>query len=75
MAAQLIQLNEDLQLLVACAEEPLAKESGWWVMRSFNRKTLQWKDYPLPGHGLTLWLSPDAVKRLGIGRGQGENAN
>lgn len=75
MAAQLIQVNEDLQLLVAREAEPTARESGWWVMRSFNRKTLQWKDYPLPGHGLTLWLSLDAAKRLGIARGEEENAN
>lgn len=66
MAVQMIQISEDVQLMVAHEPEPRARESGWWVMRSFNRKTLQWKDYPVPGRGVTLWLSVDAARRLGI---------
>ncbi len=66
MAAQMIQVSPKLQLLVARSSEGDARESGWWVMRSFNRETLQWRDYPLPGRGITLWIPPRIARKFGL---------
>lgn len=66
MAAQMIQVSPKLQLLVAKAQEDHSRESGWWIMRSFNRDTLRWRDYPVPGRGVTLWISSETARKYGL---------
>jgi hypothetical protein len=66
MAARMIRVSPLVELLVARARAGAAKESGWWVMRSYHRGTHEWRDYPVPGRGPTLWLTSQAARKYGL---------
>lgn len=67
-----IAVSEDLHIVAAKYKEefpdrPIARESGWWIVRSFNPKTLSWVDHSRPGTGVTWWLNREITEKLGLG--------
>ena len=59
-------MNENLSLVCAFEDSPLAKESGWYIVRAFNPKTLSWVDHARPGYGVTYWIKPEVAWRYGL---------
>jgi hypothetical protein len=62
-----INVNENLSIVVEYEEnEKLRKESGWWITRAFNPKTLSWVDHAKPGYGVTYWVNKEIAKKFNL---------
>jgi hypothetical protein len=54
-------------VVVAYEEDPkLSRESGWYIVRDYDPKTLEWVDHARPGFGETLWITPENAKKYGL---------
>lgn len=66
-----VKINKEINIVVAKYEEefperPISKESGWWIVRSYNQKTLNWVDHSRPGYGVTWWVTTQMAEQLGL---------
>jgi hypothetical protein len=62
-----INVNENLSIVVEFEEnENLRKESGWWIARAFNPKTLSWVDHSRPGYGVTYWVKKEIAEKFNL---------
>ena len=62
-----IELAGNLAIVV-CKENDarLSRESGWWIVRTYNPKNLNWVDHSRPGFGMTYWINIEAARKLGL---------
>ena len=66
MVTQTLKISDNLHIVCVKENSSLARESGWYIAREYNPKTLYWVDHSRPGYGVTYWVNKDIAIKYGL---------